>query len=273
MRQVFSSARIENAEAVARLLEAEGIEVRVEHGRSFKRAIRGNFSYRADADNGPKPTVWVIRSDEQPRARQLLREAGLLDGNTTLPPSFLPPPPRPENVERDARSARNKAMRLRLGLLAVILIIAAAIVFKPMPDPQADSPVRVATQQSPVDPSLDVFDTVVEAVHLLPTPPALAATLALREQAGHGGDLCLGIDGGDPPEATLEALRSRGVDAQPASSCAADEALRVDVDAWRTDGSGSGTVSWSVGAGSGEALTRSATARRNGDTWHLDASD
>src|SRR5690606_2151884 len=153
MRQVFSSARIENAEAVARLLEAEGIEVRVEHGRSFKRAIRGNFSYRADADNGPKPTVWVIRSDEQPRARQLLREAGLLDAATTLPPTFLPPTPRPENVERAARDAKRKAMRIRFGLLAVILIIAAAIVFKPMPDPAAPGPPRVAAQL-PAEPPL-----------------------------------------------------------------------------------------------------------------------
>lgn len=271
MRQVFSSARIENAEAVAQLLEAEGIEARVEHGRSFKRAIRGNFSYRAGADNGPKPTVWVIRSEDQPRARQLLREAGLLDGDTTLPPSFLPPPPRPGSVERDARDARNKAMRLRLGLLVLILIVAAAIVFKPMPDPQAAGPARSAAQQAPLDPALDAFDTVLDVVHQLPTPPALAATVALQAQADHDGVLCLGIDGGDPPEAALSDLRNRGVDVQPISGCTADQALRVDVDAWHTDGSGRGTVGWSVGTGAGDTRRHEAAARRDGDIWHLDA--
>lgn len=272
MRQVFSSARIENAEAVARMLEAEGIEVRVEHGRSFKRAIRGNFSYRADADNGPKPTVWVIRSDEQPRARQLLREAGLLDAATTLPPTFLPPTPRPENVERDARDAKRKAMRIRFGLLAVILIVAAAIVFKPTPDPVAPGPARVAAQ-SPIDPSLDVFDTVAETVHLLPTPPALAAAIALLEQSGRDGVVCLGIDGQDAPGAILDDLQARGVDARPPSACAAPDALRVDVYAWRTDGSGSGTVTWSAGTGSAPARARSADARRDGDDWHVEPTD
>lgn len=271
MRQVFSSARIENAEAVARLLEAEGIEVRVEHGRSFKRVIRGSFSYRSGVDNGPKPTVWVLRSDEQPRARQLLREAGLLDAGTTLPPTFLPPTPHARNVERDAQDSRRKTMRIRLGLLAIIAIVAAAIVFKPTPDAPAPVAPRQAMSTA-IDPSLDVFDTVPETIHLLPTPPALAAAVALLEQAEHGGDVCLGIDGEDAPQATLDALRGRGLAASPASGCAQSEALRVEVYAWRTDGSGSGTVTWSVSDSEAPSRTRTASARRDGDDWHLDTT-
>ena len=40
MRQVFSSARIENAEAVAQLLHKAGIEARVVNGRGWRGAIR-----------------------------------------------------------------------------------------------------------------------------------------------------------------------------------------------------------------------------------------
>ena len=78
MRQVFSSARIENVEAVARMLEDAGIEVRISNGRSYRGAIRGNFSYRDGVDGRPRPAVWVLRSDPQPAARPLLREAGQL---------------------------------------------------------------------------------------------------------------------------------------------------------------------------------------------------
>ena len=42
MRRIFASPRIENVEGVARLLEAEGIEVRITDGRSYRGAIRGN---------------------------------------------------------------------------------------------------------------------------------------------------------------------------------------------------------------------------------------
>ncbi len=273
MRQVFSSPRIENAEAVARMLEAEGIEVRLEHGRSFRSSIRGNFSYRDGADNGPKPTVWVIRSEDQPRARQLLRETGLMQAETTLPPSFLPPAMQARPSARDvARDGRRKAMRMRLGLLAAIAIIAAAIVFKPKPDPVAPVTPRVVVQTG-LDPSLDILDTAPGSIHLLPTPPALAAAVAALEHGTHGGAVCLGIDGRDPPEAMLSSMRAGGIDTRPASGCDADDPLRVAVYAWRTDGSGIGTVTWSVGRGAGPSRVRSAEASREGDDWHVDTAD
>lgn len=271
MRQVFSSARIENAEAVAAMLEAEGIEARVEHGRSFRSAIRGNFSYRSGADSGPRPTVWVIRSADQPRARQLLREAGLLDADTTLPASFLPVTPHTRIAERDGREGRRKAMRMRLGLFAAIAIVAAAIVFKPKPDPAPAAPTPRVVVQTGLDPALDILDDTPGAIHLLATPPGLAAVVATLETGG-GGVVCLDIDGREPPEATLAAMRADGIDAFPASGCEAPQAIRVSVYAWRTDGSGTGKVTWSVGHGTAQARVRTADARREGDDWHVDAT-
>lgn len=276
MRQVFNSARIENAEAVARMLEAEGIEVRVEHGRTFRKAIRGNFSYREGADNGPRPTVWVIRSDDQPRARQLLRDAGLLDSATTMPAAFLGQTP---HMARDARGehlAKRRTSRFRYGLIIIVVLFAAAIVFKPQPDGPAPGarPIAAPGVAAPIDPSLDQFDTVADAVHLIPTPPLLAAAIAAHELSVHDAtSVCLDIEGSDPPEATLAAMRVDGIEASPASACDDTDALRVDVHAWRTDGSGTGTVTWSVAHGGALARPRDATARRVDDAWQLDIAD
>src|SRR3546814_1953519 len=81
MRKVFTSARLENVERVAKLLEDDGIEVRITNGRSYKGGIRGNFSYRGEGKQVPE--VWVVRSEAQPRARAMLREAGLMAAPAT----------------------------------------------------------------------------------------------------------------------------------------------------------------------------------------------
>src|SRR3546814_15713693 len=87
MRKVFTSARLENVERVAKLLEDDGIEVRITNGRSYKGGIHGNFSYRGDGHKMPE--VWVVRSADQPRARALLREAWLMDSPRNASDSFL----------------------------------------------------------------------------------------------------------------------------------------------------------------------------------------
>ena len=265
MRQVFSSARVENVEAVAKMLEDEGIEVRIENGPSFRSAIRGNFSYRDGSDKGPKPAVWVVRSDDQPRARQLLRDAGLLNTATTVPSAFLSPTPHAASSHSVER-ARKRTSRFRIGLLAAIAIIALGVVFKPRPSqPWTPSATPVATDPVPAG-----IATAPETQYQLPVPPALAVAVAVHESTAHGdGTLCLAIDGQDPPPGALEALDAEGGPALPMSACAEDTAVRIDANAWRTDGSGSGTVEWSVARGTATPETRAAAARREGDDWHV----
>jgi hypothetical protein len=127
MRAVFSSPRLENVEAVAKLLEEAGIEVRVSNDRSYKGNRRQAFSYRDSNNAEPNPQVWIIKAEDQPKAREMLREAGLIDsakfgytrpedneGSTFLPQSATTPiAPKPDR-------RISFAMRFRLLLLVII---------------------------------------------------------------------------------------------------------------------------------------------------------
>ncbi|MCA0394021.1 MAG: DUF2007 domain-containing protein [Proteobacteria bacterium] len=247
MRQVFSSARIENVEGVAKLLRDEGIEVRIENGRGFRSAIRGNFSYRDGASAGPKAEVWVIRSDDQPRARQLLREAGLLDPAPSAQNSFLP------SGGHAARAASpKKRSRLQLGLL-VLVAVAIAVALNPLRDPGGwDLPAPAPAAQAPtaLDPSLLPIATGADAAHRLPTPPALATLLAQRAAAGTPA--CIRVDGADP-----------------AADCPAG-ATQVRIDRYTTDGSGTGTVEVeSIPADGAAPVRERLEVQREGDDWQV----
>lgn len=119
MRQVFSSPRLENVEGVARLLNDEGIETWVSQARGYKGQRRTTFSYTetARADTSQWPAVWIVRAEDQPRARALLREAGLL--TATSKPSYLP------EAEVDRTRSANKPMSAAWVLRFRLLILAA----------------------------------------------------------------------------------------------------------------------------------------------------
>jgi hypothetical protein len=127
MRRVFTSPRLENAEAVAKMLADAGIEVRVSNDRSYKGNRRQPFSYRESAaSNESNPQVWVIKAEDQPKAREMLREAGLID--STRPAffsesqSYLPPSrTAPVAHKPDRRAAI--VMRIRLLLLGIIALL------------------------------------------------------------------------------------------------------------------------------------------------------
>lgn len=125
MRQLFTSPRLENVEAVAKLLNEAGIETWVSEARSYKGRRRRQFSYK-DADRGTQPGVWIVKADDVTRARALLVEAGLIE--STKPDSYLPSPPA---SQADGNEPLRRAHRIRLVLLmllacAVILTLARA---------------------------------------------------------------------------------------------------------------------------------------------------
>lgn len=134
MRQIFSSVRVENVERVAQILREEGIEVQITNGRSYMSGRNRTFSYRDNPDSRNRPTLWVVRSDEQARARQLMRELGLPTGPSTRPvaSSYLAsanaPSLAPEKPKRPP--AYQRIMRYRRLLLVVIAILAAMVMVR-----------------------------------------------------------------------------------------------------------------------------------------------
>lgn len=127
MRQIFSSPRLENVEGVASLLAEAGIEIKVSEGRTYKQVSRREFSYvekKDDASN--QPAVWVIKSDDYKRARELLHGIGLID--TAPAPSYLPAPLQFKSAATPNRARR--VSRIRLTLLFVVGAMAAWMILK-----------------------------------------------------------------------------------------------------------------------------------------------
>lgn len=121
MRQIFSSPRLENVEAVAKLLWEADIENKVSEGRSYKKVSRREFSYVEKKDGGNNPAVWVIKSDDYKRARELLHGMGLLE--TAPIPGYVP---EALQFKSDVTpSPQKKLMRVRLGLLFAVGAMAA----------------------------------------------------------------------------------------------------------------------------------------------------
>jgi len=266
MRRIFSSLRLENVEAVARMLEAEGIEVRIENGRALHRAIRGHFSYRDDPrSRPPEPEVWVVRSDDQPRARALMREAGLLlDTTRSDGQRYTSKPRTPE-------PGNKRISRLRYVLLALVLIVVTVnFIRRPGAD---DAPVAADVGPTTVHSQLTMLDETLvsgEGTYVIATPPLLAAVLARRALADEPAQvLCLAIDGNDPGEAALRALAADGLKVHTASACALESALRLDVHRYETDGSGTGRVLMTRRSGLQDSTTEELTVRRTGEVWSV----
>lgn len=261
MRQVFTSPRIENVEGVAKLLVDAGIEVRVTHGRSYKGAIRGNFSYRDSERTGPQPAVWIVKSEDQPRARELLRDRGLLDSTRTPSESYLLPTMHSRDGDAPGDPRRKRAFRLKAGLL-VVIAVAIALGYlgtrkAPSTPPAAARAAPAAT--APAGPPLFVVDT----------PHALAESLLRIELEAHGdADACVSLLGRDVPADMLRRLQRTGARVAQSSACGNDASrLRLAVGEYRTDGSGIGIVGLEISGGKAPRESRRLEVERVGDTW------
>lgn len=283
MRRVFTSPRLENVEGVAALLREHKIEVKITNGRTFRGAIRGNFSYREQAEPAEQPAVWVVYSEDQPKARELLREAGLLDSGRS-PTSYLPTPTVHQLRGEDGAAvdaAKRRAFRIRAALFAGIAIALGMSLLSFRKPATPDAPARVAPMSPPVaaaSPQAPAAPTYVIA-----TPKALAALLVEAEieaqSAAHPIErLCLAIDGETPSAERLAAIRlPKGLTARPAADCA-DDAMRagvlsIAVGEYRTDGSGAGTIRLDLidagKDGRARTETRTLAVKREGEAWRV----
>ena len=150
MRQVFSSQRIETVEGVAKLLNDAGIPVFISNGRSYHSKRGGQFSYTEPVKAQLQPAVWVRHAEDQPRARELLRDAGLME---TTRPGYGPSLTFRSDQEPAATPQRSWAWRIRLILLALIALAAASMWMRRPAPPPAPVPVPVPQQEAPPAPA------------------------------------------------------------------------------------------------------------------------
>lgn len=200
MRQVFTSARLENVEAVAKMLEDDGIEIRITNGRSYKGSVRRNFSYREGSNEGPQPAVWIVKSEDQPRARAILREHGLIDSTRAsegaAAPTFIEVTP-----ARVMRAPQNRVFKLKVGILLVIAAILGLMMFQNLG--RWTSPPAAPAQPGSA-----------------PVPEALAQAIFTKEIVpGDAKVACLSIDGRDAPLPLIEKLIRPNLAVAPGSSC------------------------------------------------------
>jgi hypothetical protein len=145
VRQVFTSQRLETVEGVAKLLTDAGIEVYISRPRSYKSKRGSQFSYNDPVVLSQQSALWVRHAEDQPRARELLRAAGLLE---TTRPGSGPSLSFAETVEEPA-PRRSWAWRIRLMLLAVIAAAAVLTVVRHRAPPSQQAP--VAAPVTPVE--------------------------------------------------------------------------------------------------------------------------
>lgn len=205
MRQMFTSPRLENVERVAQLLNEAGIQTRITNGRSYKGSHRGGFSYRESERSGQQPAVWVIVSEDQPRARDILRDAGLLETTRAAQaPTFRAP-----EIKTPA-PAQKRVLSLKLGFLVAIVMILGLVMIQVLPDAARRNPSSAVTATTPAP----------GAVAVTSTPDALAVLILNSESSMRApAVLCAAVDGKDPTPNVLAQLQRPSRTVAPASQC------------------------------------------------------
>jgi hypothetical protein len=119
MRQIYTSPRVENVERIVAMMREAGIETSVTNRRAYAGHDYRRPSYALPPDRDEWPTVWIVKAEDQPRARALLREIGIEPATRFA--DELAQARQPETGP-EAEAARRKELiwRVRFGLIIVI---------------------------------------------------------------------------------------------------------------------------------------------------------
>lgn len=167
MRQVFSSQRVETVEGVAELLREAGIEVHVSNGSSYHGKRSGQFSYLDPVDPKTQPAVWVVRADDQTRAREILREHRLIDTTRRDQPQLHYAFAQPAG---ETATKASWAWRIRIVLLLVIAAVAVLIAIGHRAARNAPPPAPRPPATTPAAPEEDEVRVRIAAPDAQPAP-------------------------------------------------------------------------------------------------------
>lgn len=264
MRRVFTSPRLENVEAVASLLREQGIAVKIAEDRSYRGSRRSTFSYRIQEDDGPQPSVWIVHAADQPRGRQLLRDAGLLESSRAGESSYLPLSLLDRDKDGSAAAKARRASRIKVGLLGLIAIGIGLVFFatrKPATVP-APPPVAAPVPQRTIIPQSAGELTMYRAE----VPTALAKLLVEAEiSLRNPKQACIVIDGKDPAPGFIEALEVGDTQVFANSACPGEATWDLAVHDYMTDGLGTGSVKLELDADA----ARTVDVEREGTRWRI----
>lgn len=279
MRQVFTSARLDNVERVAQLLRDAGIEVRITEGKSFN---KGGFrSTRSYVEPDAKlPAVWVVQSEDQVRAREILRAEGLIDSTRGGADAYALPAFRTVEDEVRTSPSAKRAFRIKMALIAGIVIVLGVTLFRSFSGREtvaAGIPVATAVQSAEV--AAAPFGT------RQPVLASVARAVLLQELAKDTFPaICISLDGADAPAEVLASVAKPGRVVLPASRCrrvadeatgsvviaTGSEALVVDVFNFVPSAPGAGTVQVDAYFHRQSARYKTLQVARAGNAWQVE---
>lgn len=123
MRQIYTSPRQENVERVVTLLNDADIQTTIRNRRDWQGGQWKRFSYTERGESESWAQVWVTNSNDQTRAREILREAGLEPATRFADELAAARSP------SDPRRHKTNSMRIRmvlLGLIGGVLVLIGA---------------------------------------------------------------------------------------------------------------------------------------------------
>ena len=120
MRQIYTSPRVENVERVVAMLRDAGIDTSVTNRRAYAGHDYRRPSYASPPDRDAWPQVWIVRAEDQPKARALMREAGIEPATR-----FADELAKARAPEADDAVAKRKALiwRVRALLIGIIVVL------------------------------------------------------------------------------------------------------------------------------------------------------
>jgi len=129
MRQIYTSPRVENVDRVVALLGEAGIQTSVTNRRSYAGHDYKRPSYATPSERDSWPQVWIVKAEDQPKARALLREIGIEPATR-----FAAELEQWRSNATDKAAKRNALVwRIRLfllGLIALLIVLNATGVLK-----------------------------------------------------------------------------------------------------------------------------------------------